>query len=76
MQAQAIAVSPDGAVVALSKANELQIHEAAGLAELARFQPLATFFFGLAFTPDGQLLAATDRGLAVWPWRELAGLRV
>ncbi len=27
----------------------------------------------IAFTPDGRLLALTNKGLALWPWRELIG---
>jgi hypothetical protein len=42
---------------------------------VARFEPAATFRPSLALTRDGQLLAATDRGLVVWPWRELIGWR-
>jgi hypothetical protein len=41
---------------------------------LASFQPTGCKLTGpLAFTPDGRLLAATDKGLAVWPWSELMG---
>jgi hypothetical protein len=74
-QLYALAVSPEGEVVAGVGPTSLHFWDAATLAELARFEPRATFVASLAFTGDGQLLAGTRRGLGAWPWRELVGRR-
>jgi hypothetical protein len=67
-----LAVSPDGRVVAGTGMTTLFFWDARTLEELARFEPGDYFRATPAFGPDGQLLAATDSGLVVWPWPELS----
>jgi hypothetical protein len=66
-------LSPDGRHVV---ATGMAVYDAITLKPAGRFEPsLASVRSSLAFTPDGQLVALTDRGLAVWPWKELFGVK-
>lgn len=69
-----LTASPDGRYVA-GVEDGVVLRDAATLEERGRFRPAQCEVLpSLAFTTDGLMLVATDRGLAVWPWRELFGV--
>jgi hypothetical protein len=69
-----LAVAPEGKSLACVEGGGIVRRDASTLAEQARFRPVRTAMLPhLAFSADGQLLVQTERGLAVWPWRELFG---
>jgi hypothetical protein len=77
-----LAVSPDGSTLLavsgedLDSLTRLSFLDARALREVARLELAGCFILQAAFSPDGHsLLVLTDHGLAVYPWRELAGLR-
>jgi hypothetical protein len=77
-----LAVSPDGTTLMracgedLDQLTWLSFSDARTLREVARLAMPGYNILQAAFSPDGHsLLVLTDHGLAVYPWRELAGLR-
>jgi hypothetical protein len=75
-QYRQIDLAPDLSVLAaLGGGGTIDFLGPSRLDLLASFQTTLTVR-SVCFTPDGQsLLMLTDHGLAVYPWRELAGLR-
>ena len=67
--------SPDGRLIA-STEDGLVLRDTATLEERGRFRPArGQLSSPLAFTGDGQVVVLSDRGLAVWPWKELFGVK-
>jgi hypothetical protein len=67
-----LAVAPLGNSLVCVEGGALVRRDALTFAERSRFRPVRTAVLPhLAFSADGQLLVQTERGLAVWPWREL-----
>lgn len=75
--AHSLALAPDGRyLAAVVGAGALGFWEVASLAEKARLTLSVPVIGPVAFAPDGRsLLVNTGAGLAVYPWKELLGLR-
>jgi hypothetical protein len=70
-----LVASPEGRLIA-STEDGLVLRDAATLEERGRFRPArGRLSSSLAFTGDGQVVVLSDRGLAVWPWKELFGIK-
>lgn len=70
-----LVASPDGRLIA-STEDGLVLRDAATLEDRGRFRPArGELYPSVAFTGDGQAVVLSDRGLAVWPWKELFGIK-
>ncbi len=81
--ADELIVSPDGQALAGhqnahttgTSCSTFTLASAQTMGLSARLSPGEIEIHRLGFTADGQLLVLSGRGLAVYPWRELAGVR-